>query len=274
MPLPDAPPGHPQPVAWGAKPVAILIPRGPADGDRWLNRAAVHTLATTGSQILYVDNGQTHPDAAPVANHGGETILTVAEAGLPGALIVGYQHLTRTGAPGIPIIRMDCDEHPIELAPALLDELADVDVVVAVPALNRDTMTDPFDLHLHQRVIPNIFANVSSTLAPLGGAHGYQAWSPPVVRATLPFACMVMDAAAARQGRAPQWGFDAAMIVCATLLGFCVRITHYPPTRTRARPPGKAAAQVRSLKAVVDAALAIKNPQTGRTQDSAEKEER
>lgn len=95
--------------------------------------------------------------------------------------------------------------------------------------------------HSQLDVFPTMFRLFTEGRLELTGTHGFQAWRSDVLKAVLPTAEKLWDAAAAHGPM--RWAFDAAMALAADQIGWTPSVVHYPAFELRNRDRSKIAEQ-------------------------------
>lgn len=179
------------------------------------------------------------PQPAPVSRND-ITIVQSPVLGLAPSLRYGYR---AAAALGEVVVRIDTAENPVEEIVALAKIASTHGAAVC------DLLFDPTSLregsadeHSQLDVFPTMFRLFTQDKLSLSGTHGFQAWRSDVLQEVLPVAEELWDRASG-PNNAMAWGFDAAMVLAADLVGRTPVVITRPAIALRDRPRLKIAKQ-------------------------------
>lgn len=193
-------------------------------------------------------------DLLPAVAAGTE--VAMCDTGFNRAVVGGLRHAVAMGADRV--VRMDTEEHPVELLPEALDALEGADVVVLDLAFDGSTLRPgSADEYHNLHVLPELLDSFTGHAMTLTGAHGYMAFRGEALARLLPFVeaalALAEDDAARAHRPSVRWAADTAFPVCAGRLGMRVRVLVHPAVQLRDRDGEKCAVQTRDTLSMVRA---------------------
>lgn len=203
------------------------------------------------AEIIYVINGDDPPDVKDVDRPDG-VHLVVSGGVFNNAVVAGLRYALALGSRAI--VRMDSEEHPPEVLPAIIDRVESDPVWVVDLSFEPHVTIRPgtADSYHNLHVIPAVVSSYAKEELYLTGAHGFMVFAPQVVAQVIPFVADVVERV---EGVVPRvvWGADTLLAVCAAKLGFDVSVTHVNAEEMRDRPEEKCVIQLRDTLAVMNA---------------------
>lgn len=225
-----------------------------------------------GRQLLqrYADDERTH--LVPVINGVEREELRRISASLhpkfepcpftfdPGqlnALVAGYRFVLVNHGDAT-IVRLDTNEHPIEMIPTLVQTVRDHGgMAIGNLRFGLTTIAPGVLDALFHVVCRTLYETATHGALPLLGAHGFQAFAPGVCADVLEAALVITDAANRDGGPPLQWGLCGAMAMGADGIGAAVHLIEITATQPRSRPAEKVAAQLNDFIRTVIAAVEL-----------------
>lgn len=180
------------------------------EGPRVGGVVAAARAAMPGVEVVVVENASTD-DTARAARRAGATVLH-SEPGYARALRTGFVYALRAGSPWV--LQMDADgQHPARALPALVEALADADLVVGSRFVGAAGYAVPAGRRTAIRVL-GAWATVCAGQRLRDVTSGLRAWRADAI------AQMVADY--------PEHVADANVLVRAVRLGLVVRELEVP----------------------------------------------
>lgn len=211
--------------------------------------------------LVPVING-IEPEALDRISRSLHPKFTPAPANLgPGqlnALRAGYRFVLNQ-FPGATIVRLDTNEHPIELIPTLAKHARDHDgMAIGNLTYGPDLIIPGSADELFLAVCPTLYATATGSALQLSGVHGFQAFTPYVCGDVMEAAEEIVAHANDSGSNQPlTWGYCGAMALGAMGIGTPVHVMDISATQPRNRPPEKVATQLIDFTRTVVVAVKI-----------------
>lgn len=201
------------------------------------------------SIVVYVLNGPTMQPIEGIDVPDGVQLVSCVGV-FNDAVVAGLRHALTLGVDAV--VRMDTEEHPPEVLPAIVEQLGDCPVWVVDLSFEPEVTIRPgtADSYHNLHVIPTVVSTYARENLLLSGAHGFMVLTIQAVAQVLPF---ISDVVRQTENIEPPviWGADTLLPVCATKLGFHVSVTHVPAESMRDRPEEKCLVQLRDTLTVM-----------------------
>ncbi len=225
-----------------------------------------------GRELLqrYADDDHTH--LIPVINGVGPEELKRISVGLhpkfkpapvnlgPGqlnTLVAGYRYALARHFDAT-IVRLDTNEHPVELIPTLVQRVRDHGAMaIGNLRFSPKTIVPGSPDEFFHIVCRTLYETSTHGALPLSGAHGFQAFAPGVCADVLEAALLMIERANRDGGPPLQWGLCGAMAMGALAIGTPVYLVDLLATQPRNRPAEKVAAQLQDFIRTVLAAATL-----------------
>lgn len=173
------------------------------------------------------------------------------------ALRHGYEAV-KEGYPLSTVVRMDTNEHPIEMIPVLAHEArACGGMAIANLKFGPGLVTPGSPEELFLAACPVLYGKATTNLLPLSGAHGFQAFAPDMLADIYEAAEEIVDRAHTESGPRLRWGLCGAMAMGAVGIDVPVKLIDLEAAKSRNRPAEKIAAQLIDFTRTVIAAVKI-----------------
>lgn len=176
--------------------------------------------------------------------------------GLKSALIRGYDIIIKRFSEEHYIVRLDTAEHPPEAIPPLLSKaekavemyqsgrIAAKRMIIGDLSFvsGQNLRPESVDEFAHLNIFPSLYGQFTGGLLPLSCAHGFQVFTPGIVRRVFKLAQRITGEAEKELGKPVEWGFDGAMALAGYALGLAT-IEKVPAESMRDRKTAKIAEQ-------------------------------